>query len=377
MACANMVAMSQRGDGDAIFSLDEKYEIVDISKLFLSKAGSVCVAVITVVYLTGELVIYESLFAWTAVALCCGESRNEQNLCGPLTRTTVQRLWIIAFNILFGPFAFFHLTKMVAIEVVTWAVRLLTFTTILVYTYYKNEQGGGEVEIPSVNLERLPLIFGAGIFSYMVHHCMPSIVDPIVEKHRLKLILLVEFVILTCYYLLISLSLLFADDDLNVIVTLHFLPAKNETVLAYRVMGYSVNVYPLLTVAATFPLVAISLRENLKNLFLRSGRKYSFFNRKVLFPLLIIIVSATIALASLDFPIIIIVATSYLGILVQYIIPIVLVYNARVYCSSNFETYYNPFKSPFRKRQWEMVVIVVASLAIVCITIKLCNKYLS
>ena len=75
--------------------------------------------------------------------------------------------------------------------------------------------------------------------------------------------------------------------------------------------------FPVFTLSTNFPIIAITLRNNLKSLCLRENRRYSFFTSRCLFPLLTIIPPTLVGLATSDVEILVGITGAYAGSFIQ------------------------------------------------------------
>ncbi|CAL4234750.1 unnamed protein product, partial [Meganyctiphanes norvegica] len=71
--------------------------------------------------------------------------------------------------------------------------------------------------------------------------------------------------------------------------------------------------FPVFTLSTNFPIIAITLRNNLKGLFLRETRRYSFFTSRCLFPLLAIIPPTIIAIITSNVEFLVGITGAYAG----------------------------------------------------------------
>lgn len=77
--------------------------------------------------------------------------------------------------------------------------------------------------------------------------------------------------------------------------------------------------FPVFTLSTNFPIIAITLRNNLKGLFLRETRRYSFFVSHCLFPLLAIIPPTVVGLVTSNVEFLVGVTGAYAGSIIQVI----------------------------------------------------------
>ena len=114
------------------------------------------------------------------------------------------------------------------------------------------------------------------------------LVTPIRRKSRLFGLVALDYSCILVFYFLLAFTAIFAFDELNDLYTLNFQPTPGEP--WYKlVVHYFLSLFPVFTLSTSFPIIAITLRNNLKALFLTEGRMYSWCTRQCVFPLLAII----------------------------------------------------------------------------------------
>ena len=129
------------------------------------------------------------------------------------------------------------------------------------------------------------------MFSYKIH--IVSIVSyfsvtPIRKKKHLFGLVFMDYFCILVFYFLLAFTAIFAFDELNDLYTLNFQPNPGEPIYKL-VVHYFLSLFPVFTLSTSFPIIAITLRNNLKALFLTEGRMYSWCTRQCVFPLLALI----------------------------------------------------------------------------------------
>ena len=97
-----------------------------------------------------------------------------------------------------------------------------------------------------------------------------------------------DYFCILVFYFLLAFTAIFAFDELNDLYTLNFQPNPGEPIYKL-VVHYFLSLFPVFTLSTSFPIIAITLRNNLKALFLTEGRMYSWCTRQCVFPLLALI----------------------------------------------------------------------------------------
>jgi amino acid permease len=186
----------------------------------------------------------------------------------------------------------------------------------------------------------------------------------------------------------------FAYDKIEDLYTLNFVPNRpgdsmdNSNVFSLMIQ-YFLSLFPVFTLSTNFPIIAITLRNNLKSLFdvvdeededlddsngangylVRRRRnnptQFCKFLANLGFPLLAILPPFMVAIFVENVQVLVSITGSYAGAMIQYIIPIFLVFHAR-------KRYYsagNPYSSPFKHVAWLWFVLLWAIVSISFVTI--------
>lgn len=112
-------------------------------------------------------------------------------------------------------------------------------------------------------------------------------VTPISRKGRINALLMSDYLVILCFYLLLSITGIFTFSEINDLYTLNFQPKPGEPwhLLAIH---YFLSLFPVFTLATNFPIIAITLRNNLKALFLTEGAQFKYIHSESCFPRLCI-----------------------------------------------------------------------------------------
>lgn len=252
----------------------------------------------------------------------------------------------------------------------------LAFTIMIIAAIRDLIVDGAKGHPQAADIVGVPELFGACVYSFMCHHSLPALVSPIADKSRLFSSLALDYLLITMFYLLLALTGVFAFAQISDLYTLdfsqHWLGKE-----AFLIPRYFLALFPVFTLSTSFPVVAITLRNNLKSLFLTEGRHYRWCFRKVLFPLLAVIPPVLVAMATENLEILVGVTGSYAGAGIQYLIPAFLVFNAR---KRTLEIIgmgvKNDFESPFRGRGWVIFVVMWALACIVLVSVNFIKSFL-
>lgn len=363
-------------------SVSSYYEITEItemgkmSNLFFSRNGRNMFYLCLAIYLYGDLAIYSAAVSKSLRDVAC--TYRPQNTTSPLNISDSEQCWgsskttrLDAYRIIValfvgsvGPFVFCNVTKTKYLQILTTLMRWLAFTvmvTLACINLTKTEELGHPV---SSNFGGLPNLFGVCVYSFMCHHSLPSLVTPINRKKKLYSLIFSNYMLILCFYFLLAFTGIFAYREINDLYTLNFQPSSDDNWLQ-SVLHYFLSLFPVFTLSTNFPIIAITLRNNLKSLFLTEGRMYSYWTRNVLFPLMALLPPVGVALLTHSLEFLVGITGSYAGAGIQYIMPAALVYYARQESGTALGVgVRNHHKSPFSSVFW---VVFVQLWAVTCI----------
>ena len=204
----------------------------------------------------------------------------------------------------------------------------------------------------------------------MCHHSIPSIIAPIRSKNKLKSLFAYDYICIALFYLLLALTAVFTFSTFEDLYTLNFGPAtrsKHPEVNVPRGLDYFIALFPVFTSSSSFPIIGITLRNNLETV-LRSCMR---IQRKQRFALVIfvLLLPCIVSLVTEDISFLVGFTGSYAGVAVQYVIPALLVYNARRQAQLKLRRPIDfPNQSFFQSKYWIFVVLLWAWLAVIVIT---------
>lgn len=288
------------------------------------------------------------------------------------TRLDCYRASLIGFLMVLGPFAFFNVQKTKYIQMCSIVFRWLAFTVMISIAVRRLLVDGVAGHPPIANLQGIPALFGTCVYSFMCHHSLPSLVVPIRDKNGLFSMLSADYALIGSFYLLLALTGSFAFSTLDDLYTLNFIPTVKQSGILIIFIEYFLALFPVFTLSASFPIIAITLRNNLQALFLdtTSLPDYNFVLRRLTFPLLAILPPIAVTYFTDSLTSLVSFTGSYAGTGIQYIIPVVLVWQARKICSQTLgQGIINEYRSPFQSVAWLIVILVWACTCIILVTL--------
>ncbi|XP_020616942.1 transmembrane protein 104-like [Orbicella faveolata] len=332
----------------------------------------------TALYLYGDLAIYAAAVPKSLTQVACGslsgnDSSSSFDTTEPcwnsLTQISVYRIFLVSVLVL-GPFTFFNVQKTKYLQMFTTAMRWIAFMMMIVLALVKIGKGKGKHDTPPANFSGLPNLFGVCVYSYMCQHSLPSLITPMKNKSRITLLFSTDFAVVMVFYALLSFTAIFTfrAEDLKDLYTLNFWDSSGKFV------GYFLALFPVFTLSTNFPIISITLRDNLKNLFHREGRPYPWVVDRIAFPLATITLPIIVAFITQNLEILVGVTGSYAGAGVQYIIPACLAFYGKKHVMTMTGCYDNKHRSPFGRLLW---ILFVVGWAFVCIAFVTANHIIT
>lgn len=366
------------------YVIQEKIEMGQMASLFFNRTGRSLFFLCIVVYLYGDLSIYAAAVSKSLMEVACtyNTSSNltlpDTDICWEnvdLTRISAYRIFLGVFLAALGPFAFFDVQKTKYLQMISTILRQLAFGIMIITAIRDLIVDGAKGHPQAADITGVPELFGACVYSFMCHHSLPALVSPIADKSRLFGLLALDYLLIAVFYLLLALTGVFAFAQVSDLYTLDF-SQRWLGKEAFLIPRYFLALFPVFTLSTSFPIVAITLRNNLISLFLTEGHHYRWCLVKVLFPLLAVIPPVLVAMATKNLEILVGVTGSYAGTGIQYLIPAFLVFNARKRTSKVIRLgVKNDFESPFRGKGWVIFVVVWAVACIILVSINFIKSY--
>ncbi|XP_032677461.1 transmembrane protein 104 homolog isoform X1 [Odontomachus brunneus] len=376
------------------YVIHDRIEMGQMASIFFNKFGTTLFYLCLSVYLYGDLSIYGAAVAksmadvactYQPSNLTCNDTIPDTEFCweGPmLNRLDAYRIFLTIFVLTLGPFVFFNVQKTKYLQVLTSMMRWLAFTIMIVYAVNKLLRYGIRGDPPVANITGIPSLFGACVYSFMCHHSLPALVAPIANKSMLNRFLAFDYILIALFYLLLALTGAFAFEHLDDLYTLDFGPrgsgdcSKSNNIFMLLI-EYFLALFPVFTLSTSFPIIAITLRNNLQSLFLNEDMSYNLCLRKLVFPILAVIPPYLIAMSTKDLSILVGITGSYAGAGIQYLIPTFLVYYARQETNKVIGLgVVNKFASPFSGRYWLFFVVIWAIACMILVSVNFIQIHL-
>ncbi|KAK4312903.1 hypothetical protein Pmani_015703 [Petrolisthes manimaculis] len=369
------------------YAIQEQIEMGQMAELFYPRVWDKAFYLVLCIYLYGDLAIYVAAVAKSLRDSICNFAPNctldlvDTDPCfkdSDLTRLDMYRICIVGFLSVMGPFVFFNLTKTKYMQIITTFTRWLAMGVMIGWAIILLAKDKGEGHPQPARVTKLPQLFGVCVYSFMCHHSLPALITPINEKKSILKLLAADFLLILLFYYLLAFTGIFTFAHLQDLYTLNFQFDRCPTgkLSFVYILQEFLLLFPVFTLSTNFPIIAITLRNNLKGLCLREGRRYSFFTTRCLFPILAILPPTLVGLCTSDVEILVGITGAYAGSFIQYVVPATLVYHARKMTLKHIGMgVRNPFSAPLQHTAWLALTCIWAALCQVFVTIYLVEEY--
>ena len=107
------------------------------------------------------------------------------------------------------------------------------------------------------------------VFAYMCHHSIPSLILPLEDKKKTTMIIMCVYPVVIIFHSLLAVTAAVnrPASEINALYTLNF----ND--YPVKPLATFLSLYPAFTLSSNFPLICITLRNNLQTLFNAKVRK--------------------------------------------------------------------------------------------------------
>ncbi|KAH9520094.1 hypothetical protein Btru_059950 [Bulinus truncatus] len=346
-----------------------------MAAMYFNKVGLFLFHLCIIIYLYGDLAIYAAAVPKTLRDVACTYNVTNQNLtdsdpCWPgsehISRMDAYRIFVACFIFLLGPFTFFNVQKTKYLQIMTSLARWTAFLMMIVLTSIWLGDGKGQGAPVAARIAGVPNLFGVCVYSFMCHHSLPSLVTPIKNKRRLLPLLAGDYSIILVFYLILNFTAIFSLDKIEDLYTLNFKPHSSSPLTSIVPIQYFLALFPVFTISTSFPIIAITLRNNLIAMIKSYFNNLGWYVAKIICPLLAIIPALAIAMATNELQFLVGITGSYAGAGIQYFIPASLVYLARKDILAIPGDYLH--KSPFSHKGWVIITVVWACICVAFVT---------
>lgn len=227
-------------------------------------------------------------------------------------------------------------------------------------------QGKGQSTPAVARIAGVPNLFGVCVYSFMCHHSLPSLVTPIKNKRHIMPVLAGDYAVILVFYLILNFTAIFALEDIEDLYTLNFKPRSSTSLTDIVPIQYFLALFPVFTISTSFPIIAITLRNNLIAMITSYFGAVHGYVSKIICPLLAIIPPLIVSMTTNQLQYLVGFTGSYAGAGIQYVIPAFLVYLARKDILAIGGGYLH--QSPFSHKSWVIITVIWALICVAFVT---------
>ncbi|CAI5476365.1 unnamed protein product [Closterium sp. Yama58-4] len=238
--------------GGGPFEIVQRMEMAQMADMFFSDWGRIFFYIALILYLFGDAAIYCTFVPRSLVAFFFPDNPPPWAFDA----------FLVLFVAVIVPFCFFDFQKTKPLQIVTMVIRNAAITTMIVIAAWVTyTEGPRTTGVPNFRVTALPNLFGGAVYAFMCHHSLPGIITPMREKSFIRVVLVSAFLGVFLLYLLLFLSCgiafgVGAEDP----ITFNFSPAK------FGWIGDLLFLFPVVTLSSNYPMLTITLRNNLDTL---------------------------------------------------------------------------------------------------------------
>lgn len=241
------------------------------------------------------------------------------------------------------------------------------FLMMIILTSIYLGQGKGQGHPVVANIAGVPSLFGVCVYSFMCHHSLPSLITPIKKKSRLLTILAGNYSLILVFYLVLSFTAVFSFHNIEDLYTLNFKPGSEDSATNIVPIQYFLALFPVFTLSTSFPIISITLRNNLTTMLSQHSGHLPWYVPKILCPLLVLVPPVAVAFGTNKVEVLVGITGSYAGAGIQYVIPAVLVLLARRDILAAGGGYIH--RSPFSHTGWVILTLIWAGICVIFVTV--------
>jgi len=361
----------------SIFEISRRVEVGLMSELFLGRIGYYCFYVIIIIYLYGDLAIYAVTIPKSLQTVTGGWHTSSVNV----SEKNVYYVYLAIFSVFIVPWTFFNFQKTKPLQLFTIATRnIALFMMIIICLIYIGEgEGASAKQLPFFDFTGLPALFGVTIYAFMCHHSLPGLLSPVKDKKHLNRLMLGDFITIYIVYGGLCASALFAFGTVTNPTCPNYpgnpcqiqqLFTLNFSSYDVKPIAYFLSLYPVFTLTTNFPLIAITLRNNI--ILLVPVLKNRPQLKQIIFALIATLPPIAVAFATEDVGFLVSITGSYAGLGIMFVMPALLVlFSRRKIAKLERDlgmTLKNPHKSFFAHTAWVVAILVISIACVGLVT---------
>lgn len=261
----------------SVFDISEKCELGEMAQMFMGARGTLVFYALLCIYLFGDLLIY-AVFVPVTLSKTCGDFTIAGVALTGGDGGTAYYFFLACFAVLVLPFCFMNFSNTKPLQLFCLAMRNIALFAMIGIALVRvaGDARTPASEVKTFEIGQIASVFGVGIYAFMCHHSLPSIVAPITHKRSLHALFCADYVLICAIYLLLCVSAVYAfapslpakcvvggDSEFCAIQGPYTLNFANFHV---RALADFLTLFPVFTLTSNYPLISITLRNNVRAL---------------------------------------------------------------------------------------------------------------
>lgn len=273
---------------------------------------------------------YMSLILYSAGTLCVYAVALTQSMQALLPVTSIygvgsHEIVTLVFLVVVTPLCLSNLQKLKAVQSIVLACRFLAVILMIVAACCMIESDGVK-NVPMINTQGIPALYSNGVNAFMVHHSLPGFLAPLEPQADAKKVIYTSYLVAYSIYLILALTALSAFG--GQVPALYNLAFQHQDSVPF-IMTQFLHAYPL-TTFSVYPIVAITMRNNLLNaLQLDPPNPENLKTKDYIATLSVVILPGMVAYLTTDVQSIVRIFSGYFGLSLMLFVPSALVHWAR------------------------------------------------
>eukprot|EP01100_Stratorugosa_tubuloviscum_P012843 TRINITY_DN620_c0_g4_i1.p1 TRINITY_DN620_c0_g4~~TRINITY_DN620_c0_g4_i1.p1 ORF type:complete len:484 (-),score=141.89 TRINITY_DN620_c0_g4_i1:111-1562(-) len=369
-----------QSDSKEAFQITERIELGEIANITMGPIWEKIFYGVLIIYLYGDLAIYAVTVASSisSVSILFGET--------PSDHQNTYRFYVSMFFVAVLPFCFFDFQKTKYLQIATLATRNIALFMMIILAFMQifSQDSESRTKISDIkvfDVKEVASLFGVSIYAFMCHHSLPAIVSAIANKNYIVKMFCADFFTVFSVYLLLTYTAMFAfgklvDVGCETSYPCSIISPYNLNFQKYDnpFVSYFLALFPVFTLTTNFPLIAITLRNNLLQLFSSKEKSTSISKLRVIsFTLLTVIPPVVVALITSEVKLLVDITGSYAGLLIMLVMPALFVFYGRRNIKNNLskinQEYNNLHASPFQHSYFVFFILFASAVSLVLVTV--------
>lgn len=265
--------LDNKGDASKLLREIRELEVTDLTETFLGATGKYSYQISLMLLTYVGLLAYAQVFNDAFLSLVCVS-------CTKIFPA-------VLFGCLVVPLSCYDLSEQIIAQLIMSLLRFVSLAVLLFGTVFAlifdwnnaamNMNNANFANIPIINLNGFSVMFTTALFSQLFQHSVPGLIRPLSDEHKKHVPQIFFYALMTTALIYIVsgiVCVLYFGNKLKQSVNLNFIgftwgiaPHNSILLFGLRAISMIVALFPALDTLSVFPLIAITLGNNLNSAF--------------------------------------------------------------------------------------------------------------